>query len=171
MTMSGLFTDTSARQIDWKNWGVIKEINSSKLILFFSIFLFVSACGAQNSISNPGFESPMERNEITDWNLVDGWNSTGGRSGTERNEFYAPVEGAWYAFQKGNGQDIYQETEETVSKGEKYKLVLWARSINPPGIAAKTTIEVKLLYDTITVACSIKELNAPQLKGVAAIQH
>ncbi len=170
MTISGLFIETSARQIDRGKWGIIKKIDSFMVILFFSIFLFVSACGAQNLISNPGFESPMERNEITDWNLVDGWNSTGGSSGTERNEFYAPFEGAWYAFQKENGQDIYQETEETVSKGKSYKLVLWARSINRPGVAAKTTIEAKLLYDTTTVACSIKKLNAPQLKGVAAIQ-
>ncbi|MGB5895059.1 MAG: family 43 glycosylhydrolase, partial [Ignavibacteriaceae bacterium] len=123
---------------------------------------------AQQIIVNPGFESPGTGERITDWNLIDGWNSLDNNSGIENNEFYSPVEGDWYAYQKGGGEYIYQETNHTITAGETYTFNIWARSINPPGVTAIITVEIRLYSDSNTINSVEANINVPQLKGAAS---
>jgi hypothetical protein len=136
--------------------------------MLFITFSFNSV-EAQNILVNPSFELPRGDQKIKDWNLIEGWSSLDKNSGIENIEFYSPVQGDYYALQKGAGGYIYQEIFATIDAGKRYELKLWARSINPPGISAKTIIEVKLYFDCTTIISNVANVNAPQLKGAAAV--
>lgn len=162
------------------SWRGLRE-NLLSLLLLFLLLIGVLSCrnadkekalgpDLNNSmVKNLSFESNVGEDLITDWSKIVGWSGPDdGNSGIEKNPFYSPVDGKWYAFQRGNGDYIKQETECTISSGETYSLQLWARSINEPGNAAITAIEVKFFYDTTTILKKTVNLNPPQLKGVAA---
>jgi hypothetical protein len=144
------------------------KLSCYKYFIVISFLLFNYASFTQQFLINPSFESAEPKERITNWNLVDGWNSSDKKSGIERNELYSPVDGYWYAFQKGSGEDISQKTNHTITAGNTYTFRVWARSINPPGEADLTTIEIRFHNGSNTIVKTKKELNAPQLKGVAA---
>lgn len=134
------------------------------------VLLFTSGiAAAQNLLINPSFELPGISKKITDWTKIKGWRCRNdGSSGIEKKEFYSPVEGKWYAFQKGGGDYIQQETNHIIAPGETYSLKLWARSINGAGNDAMTTIEASFYCGTAMIVTTTVNLNAPQLKGAAA---
>ena len=124
---------------------------------------------AQNNLVNPSFEQPGMETKLSDWSKIDGWNSKSDNfSGIEKNEFYAPVEGEWIAFQEGTGDYIYQETGHRITPGKMYTLKLWARSINGAGNTATTLAEARFFSGSTTIAVTTKNVNAPHLKGAAA---
>jgi hypothetical protein len=146
----------------------IKLLIKNTMFYIFIILILSVNVKAQNMLINPGFELPGSGNEITDWNLIQGWNSSDKNSGVIKNELYSPVDGKWIAYQKGKGNFIYQETNCIITAGETYTFKMWARSINEAGNTARTVAEVRIKYDTTTIVSSVLYVNAPQLKGVAA---
>jgi len=139
-----------------------------KIVALFVLFIFSNSI-SQIPIVNPSFEYPGTANIITDWSKIEGWNtSTVNKSGIEKNESYAPVNGQWIAYQEGAGDHVYQETGHTITPGTTYTLKLWARSINDPGNTAKTIVEVRFFSNSTTIAATTKNVSAPQLKGAAA---
>ena len=148
----------------------MKRFNITPISIFLIVLLLTMSVNsiAQSRVINASFELSDGGDKNTNWLSIEGWNSLDNNSGIDNNEFYAPVDGDWYAFQEGRGLDIYQETEEFITAGKRYELVLWARSINPAGNNAKTTIDAKLYFDSTIIVSTTADLNAPQLKGAAA---
>jgi hypothetical protein len=117
-------------------------------------------------LRNSGFESPA--GTTSDWKDVDGWN---GNSGEIRNNgFYSPPEGNSYAYQKGEGTWIYQETGHRIQAGKSYSMVLWTRSVNEPGNIAMTTLQAGFLQGGEEIVTIRENVNAPRLKGAAATE-
>jgi hypothetical protein len=134
---------------------MINKLNTQFLKCLLMILTGVSVSAQTRvDIINPGFES-----------RVKGWENIT----VDNSEFYAPVEGDWYAVQKNDGSKTYQKTGHVIKRGEKYTFKLWARSINPAGDSAKTIAEISMFFDSTTIVSAEKYVNAPQLKGAAAV--
>ncbi|MCD6118094.1 family 43 glycosylhydrolase [bacterium] len=120
----------------------------------------------QIQLVNPSFELPGTGVIVRSWDQIDGWsNSASVSSGVRKNEYFSPVQGEWYAYQYGSGDNIFQETDYTIKAGEIYTLNLWARSINQSGNASKTTVEARFFYDDMTIVTISTDVNVRQLKG------
>ena len=141
------------------------------LFIILALFLNLTAVSAQEiQLVNTGFELPATGISVRNWDQIDGWNTeTNGASGVMKNEYYSPVDGEWFAFQKGGDGIIYQETDHTILAGKTYSLQLWARSINSAGNAAKTTLEIRLYTNDNTIVTVTADVNVPRLKGAAAV--
>ncbi|MGB5848313.1 MAG: hypothetical protein WBH40_07495, partial [Ignavibacteriaceae bacterium] len=146
----------------------LSALTSKFSLIVVTFFTFYSICFPQNILKNSSFEITGSKEKVTDWNLIEDWNSLDNNSGIENNEFYSPVEGDWYAYQKGGGEYIYQETNHTITAGETYTFNIWARSINPPGVTAIITVEIRLYSDSNTINSVEANINVPQLKGAAS---
>ncbi len=141
-------------------------------IIIITLVSFYPICdlSAQIKIINPGFENSSIDSRVTNWNDIPGWNCRSDlNSGVVKNEFYAPVEGDWIAFQKGPGDYIYQQTGFTILPGNIYTLKFWARSINEAGNNDLTVAEARFYSGTTTISSETKSVNPPQLKGAAAV--
>ena len=134
---------------------MINKSNTQFLKCLLIILIGISA-NAQTRVDiiNSGFESGVK-----------GWENIT----VDNSEFYAPVEGDWYAVQKNDGSKTYQRTGRVIKRGETYTVKLWARSINPAGDSAKTIAEISMLFNSTTIVSAEKNVNAPQLKGAAAV--
>lgn len=139
------------------------------IILFFLIQNMVVK--AQNLLTNSGFEQSVAKDRVVDWNLIPGWNCSDDSAGISNKEFYSPVDGNYFAFQRGKGSEIYQETDHEISAGKTYRLKLWARSINPAGVTARTDVMISLKGGSKSIVSTTENVDAPQLKGAAAKYH
>jgi len=140
-------------------------IKNTILILLCLLF---SNSFSQIKLINPSFEQTGSVDGVIDWGKIDGWNGdSDGTSGVIKNESHSPVDGEWIAFQKGDGEYIYQETEQIISPGKIYTLKLWVRSINEAKNTAKAVAEGRFYSGSITIAVHTKNINAQQLKGAA----
>ena len=101
------------------------------------------------SLTNPGFEE------------TDGWNGLV----QETSEYWAPVEGLGYAKVESDADPLIQHTGQPIEAGQSYLLTLWTRSLNQPGLAKPTPLEVSLLADGEPVATVTSDVSAPRLVG------
>ena len=118
------------------------------------------------TIHNASFEIPG--GSASDWKDVEGWSGNSG--GIHDNGFYSPPDGNSYAYQKGEGTWIIQETGHVIQAGKTYTLKLWTRSVNEPGNTGMTTLQAGFLQDGDEVVSIEKNVNAPELKGAAATE-
>lgn len=137
------------------------------LLILIVLFAINIECFTQNILVNPGFELPGKGEHISNWKKIDGWNSNGGKAGISNIEFYSPVDGEWYAYLAGEGNEISQETGQIIKAGETYTFNLWARSINEAGNSASTVAEISFYYGTTEIVSTNLNVNAPDLKGIA----
>ncbi len=118
------------------------------------------------TVVNPSFELPGTGTLITDWSGIDGWGgSSGSGSGIEKNEYYSPVDGEWYAFGAGGESYTYQLTDHNIAAGEAYTLRVWARSKNSAGNTATTTAEVRFYYGSTEITSVTADVNPVRLLG------
>lgn len=120
--------------------------------------------GTEPVLLNVSFE--LDGTATEDWKSVKGWSGKDG--GVSNDGYYAPVDGNYYAFQNGSGNWVTHETDLLIEAGKEYKLKAWVRSINAKGNGAKTIAEISFMVHNDVVISESKEVNAPQLKGVAA---
>lgn len=150
----------------------IMNIKFHRIFSLYHLFFYLntmSGTAQEIQLVNPSFEQLGTGVIIKNWDQIDRWSTSSGvNSGVQKNEYYSPVDGEWYAYQDGGGDYIYQETDHTISAGETYTLKLWARSINNAGNTARTTAEARFYYDDVTIATASADVNVPQLKGAAA---
>jgi hypothetical protein len=104
-----------------------------------------------------------------DWDQIEGWQGLTG--GVSNDGFHSPVDGNCYAYQKGDGDWITQETGHLIQSGKTYTLKLWSRSVNPPGIGAATLLQAGIFHEGEQIISVEKYVNAPGLKGAAADTH
>ena len=149
------------------------KISFRILCIFFIGSLSISS-QAQNMaaeqsslVLNGSFEE--NNSAVKNWKNVSGWE---GQTGIISNDqYYAPVEGEFYAVQGGQGDWITQQTDIMIEEGKEYHLKIWARSINEPGNEARTTINAAFLSEGNVITAVEQNVNAPQLKGDAANTH
>jgi hypothetical protein len=141
--------------------------------VFFLICGILCSCATkpQNGnegliIKNTGFELPD--GIASDWKDVEGWKGSSGE--IRNNGFYSPPEGNSYAYQKGEGTWIIQESGQKIQAGKTYNLKLWARSVNGPGNTAITNLQAGFVADGKEIVSATKDVNAPRLKGAAATE-
>jgi sucrose-6-phosphate hydrolase SacC (GH32 family) len=114
-------------------------------------------------VENGSFED--NNSAVNTWENVPGWE---GQTGIISNdEYFAPVEGSFYAVQNGEGEWISQTSDILLESGKTYTLTAWFRSINEPGNGSNTIAELGFLIDDRILVSEKKNVNAPQLKGAA----
>lgn len=106
----------------------------------------------------------IDGDSFSSWDEV-GWN--GKEREVSNDGYYAPVDGGYYAIQRGDGDWITQKGSLTLEEGKSYKLTVWVRSINDKGNDAKTTAEIGFIIDGEAIDKTSLDVNAPKLKGVA----
>ena len=138
------------------------------MILFVVLVLCAPTQGSELPITivNPSFELPGSGTQITNWSSIDGWSgSAGSGTGVEKNEYYSPVDGEWYAFHAGGEPYTYQLTDHTITAGKTYTLKVWARSTNSRGTTAATNAEVRFYYGSTTITSVTQNVNPVELQG------
>lgn len=149
---------------------MIEYKKNLRLQCFFFIGFFSVISQAQDMttdqstlVLNGGFEE--NNSVVNNWNDVPGWE---GRTGTISNdEYYAPVEGSFYAVQNGEDEWVSQTSGILLEPGKTYTLTAWFRSINEPGNGTITIAELGFFIDDKLLVSEKKNVNAPQLKGAA----
>jgi hypothetical protein len=139
------------------------------MILLTGLALCAPTQGSELPITvvNSSFELPGTGTKITNWSSIDGWSgSSSSGTGVEKNEYYSPVDGEWYAFHAGGESYTYQLTDHTITAGETYTLTVWARSINSAGNLAATTAEVRFYYGSTEITSVTANVNPIRLQGV-----
>ena len=122
-------------------------------VMFVSMGFLVSVLSADTiPVTNPSFESGT-----TGWT-----NAT-----VDNSEFYAPVDGTYYATGTGGSSYTSQLTSHTIEAGQTYTLTIWARSLNAEGNDAATTAEARCYYGSTTIKAVTADVNPPVLQGVA----
>jgi len=121
--------------------------------MFVSMGFLVSVLSADTiPVTNPSFESGT-----TGWT-----NAT-----VDNSEFFAPVDGTYYATSDGGAAYTSQLTGHTIGAGEIITLTLWARSTNAEGNSAATTAEARCYYGSTTIKAVTADVNPVVLQPVA----
>lgn len=102
-------------------------------------------------IANPGFEDEG------------GWECLA----REASEYWAPADGHAYASAESGQMPIVQHTGHAIEPGRGYLLTVWARSLNPPGLAKPTPVEIAILADGVPVVTTVHDVSPPRLVGDA----
>jgi hypothetical protein len=122
-------------------------------VMFISMeFLASAVLAGPITVVNPSFESGA-----TGWT-----NAT-----VDNSEFYAPVDGTYYATSAGGSNYTSQLTSHTIEAGQTYTLTVWARSLNAEGNDAATTAEARCYYGSTTINAVTANVNPPVLQGKA----
>jgi len=123
------------------------------LVVFVSVgSLAGSVSAGPIAVTNPSFESGT-----TGWT-----NAT-----VDNSEFYAPVDGTYYATSTGGANYTSQLTSHTIEAGQTYTLTVWARSLNAEGNDAATTAEARCYYGSTTIKAVTADVNPVELQPVA----
>ena len=146
--------------------GSHKLLNNMVLAILI-LSAFAAKILAQNLLENSSFESPAKVEKNSRLDKIVGWDS-GDDTGISNIEFYSPVDGDWYAYLAGGGNEISQETDQVIKAGETYTFSVWARSINEAGNTTRTVTEISIYGEDGVLVSSKMNVNAPDLKGVAA---
>jgi hypothetical protein len=122
-------------------------------VVFVSMgFLTSSVLAGPITVTNPSFESGA-----TGWSNIS----------VDNSEFYAPVDGTYYATGSGGADYTSQLTSHTIEAGQTYTLTVWARSLNAEGNDAATTAEARCYYGSTTIKAVTADVNPPVLQGKA----
>jgi hypothetical protein len=128
-----------------------------KLTILFVVFVYIgflasSVLAGPLTVVNPSFESGA-----TGWSNIS----------VDNSEFYAPVDGTYYATSSGGSSYTSQLTGHTIEAGQTYTLTVWARSLNAEGNDAATTAEARCYYGSTTINAVTANVNPPVLQGKA----
>ncbi len=102
----------------------------------------------------------------TNWTESPGWSGTLG--GVSNDSYFSPVSGSHYAFVPAGDDWITQELNGAIEESKTYRVKLYACSINPPGVQAKTEAEVEVFSGETVLASLRVDVSAPRLKGTAS---
>jgi hypothetical protein len=99
-------------------------------------------------------------------NAWDGWANE--KVSISDNGYNAPVDGDNYVILTGDEHWIKQESKVVIENGRSYRFKVWVRSVNERGVGAGTRAQIAFMVNDEVVVSESLNVNAPQLKGVAA---
>lgn len=142
----------------------MKKISVVGIIFYLSAISLMAQ--TPSDINNPSFESGAE-----------GWNNLSVGS----HEYFAPVDGIYYAVSR-NGRDYTSQlTDITIESGKSYSLSVWARSIYsdeyidcllncdedelPQGNSASVKAKVKFYYESTEISSITQSVSPTPILG------